>query len=134
MVELRRQPDLLQEALGADVLGDLGAEDLDRDVPAVLEVFGQHHDRHAAPAQLAFDPVATGERVLQMIEEVGHGDKMRRPRRGRENGSAPPASRPLASTEATAQRQGWSEVLALERHPPSPFERCDVNRRVRIDP
>jgi hypothetical protein len=36
-------------------------EDLDRDLPVVLEVLGQEHGSHAAPADLALDRVAVNE-------------------------------------------------------------------------
>jgi len=62
-------PDLAQEALGADDGGELGAEDLDGDLAAVLQVLGQVDRGHAALAELALDAVAAAEGGG---ERVGH--------------------------------------------------------------
>ena len=54
----RQDLDLEQEALRAPADEDLGAQDLDGDRAVVLAVAREVHDRHAAPAQHAFDGVA----------------------------------------------------------------------------
>ena len=43
--------DLAQEPLGADHRGQLGAQDLDRDLAVVLEVLREVHRGHAALAR-----------------------------------------------------------------------------------
>ena len=77
MGEAGRQSDLAQEAVGADLGGDLGTEDLDGDLAIVAEVVGQVDHGHAAFAKLSFDGVAAGERGCKTGLEVGHsGGKM----------------------------------------------------------
>ena len=49
------------EPLGAEHGGELGLEDLERDLAVVLEVLGEVDGGHAALAQLALDAVAVGE-------------------------------------------------------------------------
>ena len=61
MPQSGREPDLLQEPLGAEDRGQLRAQDLDGDLAVVLEVLRQVHRGHAALAQLPLDAVAVGE-------------------------------------------------------------------------
>ena len=61
MLERRGGLDLLDEPLGAEHGGELGLQDLDRDLAVVLEVLGQVDRGHPALAELALDPVAVGE-------------------------------------------------------------------------
>jgi hypothetical protein len=61
MLQLRRSLDLSQEALGAECGGEVGMEDLYRDVAVVAEVVRQVDGRHSANADLAFDAIAIGE-------------------------------------------------------------------------
>ena len=58
MLEVRRRLDLCQETLGTDHGGQLGFEDLERDLAFVLEVVGQVDGGHAAFTQLALDGVS----------------------------------------------------------------------------
>ena len=53
--------DLSTEAFVAEVGGDLGAQQLEGDPPAVLEVRRLEHDRHSAFARLPFDAITFGE-------------------------------------------------------------------------
>ncbi len=62
MGEARGDLDLPQEPLGAERCGQLGMQDLDGDSAAVLGILGEVHRRHTAPAELALDAVAAGER------------------------------------------------------------------------
>jgi hypothetical protein len=45
--------------VGADRCGDVGQEELDRDFAIVLDVVGEHHDRHAPAAELTPNRVAS---------------------------------------------------------------------------
>ena len=54
--------DLGEEAIAADDGAQLGMEDLDGDLAAVLQVFGEIDRGHAALAQLALDAVAVAQR------------------------------------------------------------------------
>src|SRR6185503_6054804 len=76
MGQLRGDADLTQKALGAECRGDFRPKDFDRDFAAVLFFFGQIHRRHAAPAELALDRVAIGERRCDGKRlRGGHGAK-----------------------------------------------------------
>ena len=61
MMELLADPDLLQKAIGAKRFGELGPEDLDRDIMPALLVAGQVDDCRSAMTNLALDLVATGK-------------------------------------------------------------------------
>ncbi len=65
--------DLPQEALRTQRGGQLGMQDLDRHRPVMLEILGQVYGRHSPVAQLAFDPVTTGECYAHRFQAVGHG-------------------------------------------------------------
>jgi hypothetical protein len=74
MLELGRDADLAEEALGSDGSRDIGREDLHGDGSAVLAIVRQVHARHPAPADLALDLVPTRERgpqAVQLIRERG---------------------------------------------------------------
>ena len=62
MLELRREPDLTQEPLGAEQHRDLRAQHLDRDRTVVLQVMGEIDECRAATAQLVSDRIATVQR------------------------------------------------------------------------
>ena len=64
--------DLGQEPLGAEDGGQLGAQDLERDLAVVPHVVRQVHRGHAAGAQLALDDVAVGEGGGEAAEGVRH--------------------------------------------------------------
>ena len=53
--------DLPEEPFGTEHVSQLGAEDLDRHLAVVAKIARQVDGRHAAPAELAFDPVTVGE-------------------------------------------------------------------------
>ena len=72
MLECRDRPDLAHEPLGADHGGELGAEHLDGDPPAVLQVLGQVDRRHPALPQLALDLVPIGQRRLEGRDPLAH--------------------------------------------------------------
>ena len=61
-----------EETLGPDHGGQLGLEDLQRDVPLVLQVLGQVDRGHPALAELALDDVAAFECRVQLGGEVCH--------------------------------------------------------------
>ena len=58
MVELGGDGDLAEEPLGAERVGELGVEDLDRHRAVVLEIVREVDGGHAALAQLPLDAVA----------------------------------------------------------------------------
>jgi hypothetical protein len=72
MRQRRRDLDLQQEPLGADSLGQLGPQRLQRDVPVMPQVLGEIHDRHPAGAELAFDAVVPLEGDGQAVGLIGH--------------------------------------------------------------
>ena len=63
--------DLAEEPVAAQRGGELRLEDLERDQPVMLEVFGEEDDGHAAVAELALDPVAVADGCGELLEE-GH--------------------------------------------------------------
>src|SRR6267378_7057860 len=58
MAELGGDLDLAEKPVGAERVGQLGLEDLDRDEPVVLQVAGAIHDCHAVLTQLSFYCIA----------------------------------------------------------------------------
>jgi hypothetical protein len=72
VVELRRDPDLAQEALGADRRGDRRLEDLDRHRAVVPLVVREVDGRHAAGTDLPLEAVAPSQRLGQAHYRVGH--------------------------------------------------------------
>jgi hypothetical protein len=71
MPVIRRGLDLAQEPLGADGVGQLGAQDLERDLAVVLDVVGEVDDSHAARAELALDAVVVRQGGVQGLDRVG---------------------------------------------------------------
>ena len=67
MLQARRQLDLGQKRIGAERLGDFGADDLDRDLPRVPNVLREVDGRHPAFAELALDVVAAGETAPEHV-------------------------------------------------------------------
>ena len=61
MLQLGGGPDLGEEALGAELGGEIGMQQLDRHLAVVLEVVREIDRGHAARAELALDAVAVGE-------------------------------------------------------------------------
>ncbi len=73
MLEIGRDLDLGQEALAAEDGGELGVQDLDGDLAAVLEVFGEVDGGHATLAQLAPHAVPVGDGRGEAGRGAGHG-------------------------------------------------------------
>ncbi len=74
MLQLGRELDLAQEALGAERGGELGAEHLERDQPLVPQVAREIDRGHAALPELALDGVAVGQRGLETSSDFGQMD------------------------------------------------------------
>ena len=72
MLQRRGDLDLAEEPVAAEHGRQLGLEHLDGDLPAVLQVLGEEHDRHPAVAELPLDAVPIAERRPELLEEV-HG-------------------------------------------------------------
>ena len=70
MLEIRCQPNLAEEPLGAQHRGQLVPQHLDGDRATVLEIPGQVDCRHAPATKLALDRVAAGEGRLESFEEL----------------------------------------------------------------
>ena len=61
MLEAGGDLDLGEEAIAADDGAQLGVQDLDGDLAAVLQVLGEVDGGHAALAELALEAVAVGQ-------------------------------------------------------------------------
>jgi hypothetical protein len=66
------EPDLALKAFRPQIGGELRVEDLQRDRAVVPEVIGQIDRRHAAPAELALDPVTVAEGLGEGRIDWGH--------------------------------------------------------------
>ena len=64
--------DLALEAVGAERLGQLGMEHLERDRPLVPEVVGQKDRGHAPAPEFALEAVAISEGSGELSREIGH--------------------------------------------------------------
>src|SRR5438093_7704520 len=64
--------DLAQEAIRPQARGQVGAEHLEGDQPAVFQVLRQVDGRHAPMAELAFDAIALGKCDLEAAEQTAH--------------------------------------------------------------
>jgi hypothetical protein len=73
MLQPGRDLNFPEKPLRAQAGGQFRSEQLEGDEPLVLEVAGEEHCRHAAPAQLALERIAIGERCLETAGVVGHG-------------------------------------------------------------
>ena len=74
MLEVRRDLDLGEEALGAHHCGQLRLQDLEGHLTLVLDVVGQENRGHAAFAELVLDGVPALEGGVQAIDGDGaHG-------------------------------------------------------------
>ena len=69
--------DLALEALRPDRVRELGAQDLDRDGPVVLDVAGEEHDRHGAATDLPLHLVARREGAPDRVEHRLHAGSSR---------------------------------------------------------
>ena len=67
----------LQEPLGADDRGELGAQHLERDLAVVAQVVREVDGGHAARPELALDAVAVGQRRGQALVRVAHRGRNR---------------------------------------------------------
>lgn len=73
MIEARRDLDLAEKAFGADGRGELGAQNLDRDLALVAYVLGEINGGHAAAADPLRDRILIGEGGFDSSELVfGH--------------------------------------------------------------
>ena len=70
MLEAGDRLDLALEALGAERVGHLGVQHLERHRPLVPKVVGQKNGGHATPPQLTFEPVAVVQATLELLAEV----------------------------------------------------------------
>ncbi len=70
VLQVGGDPDLVEEAFGAQDGGQLGMENLDRDLALVLDIVGQVDRRHAAAAELTLDRVAVGQCGRQAVQHV----------------------------------------------------------------
>ena len=68
MLEAGRDPDLAEEAVGADAGVQLGAEHIDGDGAVVLAVLGQEHGGHAAATEFAVDGIGLRQGVAQALD------------------------------------------------------------------
>ena len=78
VLEAGRGLDLGEEAVAADDGAQLGMEDLDGDLAAVLQVFGEVDSGHAALAELALEAIAVGEGSGEASFGVSQGDPLLR--------------------------------------------------------
>ena len=67
------EPDLAEEPLGAERVGEFRVEDLDRHLTIVLEIVGEVDGGHAALAELALEHIAIGEGLLQPRWKIWQG-------------------------------------------------------------
>ncbi len=72
MREIGRNADLSQEALGPERGGQLGPQDLDRDLAMVLQVLSEIVRRHPASTDLVLDGVAVREGGFEAVEKLWH--------------------------------------------------------------
>ena len=85
--------DFAQEAIGAEGRGELGAEDLYRDLAMMLQVFSEVDRGHAAHAEFAQQPVAIGERGSERrrnVRGIGRETHSAKMTRARQAAMAPP--------------------------------------------
>ena len=75
MLQVGGRLDLGQEALGAHEGGQLGLQDLQRDLSFVLEVVGQVDRRHAALTEFTLNRVAALEGCVQAGDGIEHGQQ-----------------------------------------------------------
>jgi len=69
-----RNRDLADEALGAEVGGELGTKDLEGHLAVVLQVQGKIDGGHPPGAQHPLETVVVGQGRLQAIRRIGHPD------------------------------------------------------------
>ena len=69
--------DLTEEAVRAQLGGQVRAEHFERDGPAVFQVLRQVHGRHAPAAELPFDRIVLSQGGLEAARETAHAAKDR---------------------------------------------------------
>ena len=87
MLQPRGRLDLGQKTIGAERGGEVGMQDLHRDVAIVADVAGEIDARHPSAAYLAIDAIAIGDGLREAGSRVGHcdcGGRLRRRGRVRE--------------------------------------------------
>ena len=72
VVQSSGDSDLVEEALAAERGGQIGMEQLERDGAATLQVLREVDRGHAAPAELAFDPVTVAQGIDELPGWGGH--------------------------------------------------------------
>jgi hypothetical protein len=72
MVELGRDPDLVEKTLRAYVGGDFRSQDFESDSAPMLAVLRLIHDRHTAFTNRHFDDVSIAQRRFKGEIELGH--------------------------------------------------------------
>src|SRR5262245_4798773 len=116
MLQVRRELDLLEEALGTHDRGELRVQDLECDLAVVPNVFRQIHGGHAAAPELALYAIAIGQ------DGGGTLDRHRRDR----------SSARSESVDAMSVVAGEASSLGVAptyREPFSEAEPVAVNRR-----
>jgi hypothetical protein len=74
MLQLCRDPDLLQEPLGPEHCCEIGPEYLDGYVTVVAQVSSEVYGRHAASADFTVDGIAVLKSSLETVQYIGHDD------------------------------------------------------------
>lgn len=72
MLKLRRRLDLGQKPLGAKRSGEIGMQDLDRNVAIMLEIVSEIYRGHAADPDLAGDSISALESSRKSWQDVAH--------------------------------------------------------------
>ncbi len=75
VLEPRRELDLPEEALGAQGVGQLGVEDLERDRAVMAKIVGEVDGSHTPTPELALEAVLVGKGDPQRGQHVGHLEK-----------------------------------------------------------
>ena len=78
MVQSGGELDLAEKPFGAERGGQLRAQNFDRDRAVVFQVPGEINRGHPARPEFALDRVTIRKRVLQALEQLGHGSHRRR--------------------------------------------------------
>ncbi len=72
MLKARSGSDLSEESRSVDRGSGFGAQNLERDLPSMLDVVGEVDGRHPASPKLAFDSISTVERNVEAGDSVWH--------------------------------------------------------------
>ena len=73
MLEPGHDPDLPEEPVGAELRGERGLQNLERDDPVVAEIAGPVDHRHPAMPDLPLDGIAGLESGLEAVVQIEHG-------------------------------------------------------------